>query len=468
MLLTISTTHQPATDLGYLLHKHPDRVQEFTQSHGTAHVFYPESHEHRCTAALLLEIDPQSLLRTRKSVSSPDFALAQYVNDRPFAASSLFAVALGDVFRTALKGRCTARPELPDRRLPLTLSLPAVPCRGGPEYARRLFEPLGWQVRTEPVPLDPGLPDWGDSRYVGLTLTGEHRLADALSHLYVLLPVLDGAKHYWVDDDEIEKLLRAGEGWLAGHPERAGITRRYLSRRNRLFRVAIARLAEVDDLDPGADDGGETPAITEEAPDKPPALAEQRAGAVLAALKAANARSVLDLGCGPGKLVGRLLDDPQFTQVTGVDVSQAAIQFAHDRLRVETMPAAQRSRLTLLTGSVVYRDDRFAGHDAAVLMEVIEHIDPSRLPAMEQVVFGRAAPRAVVVTTPNAEYNALYEGLDHDAMRHTDHRFEWDRARFESWAREVAATYGYQVRFLPVGHEDPQHGASTQMGVFHR
>lgn len=470
MLLTISTTHQPATDLGFLLHKHPDRVQEFTQSYGTAHVFYPEAHAQRCTAALLLEIDPQSLLRTRKSVNSPDFALAQYVNDRPYAASSLFAVALGDVFRTALKGRCTARPELPGAALPLTLRLPAVPCRGGPEYARRLFEPLGWQVDAEPVPLDPGLPDWGDSRYVGLTLTGEHRLADALSHLYVLLPVLDGAKHYWVDHDEIEKLLRAGEGWLAGHPERAGITRRYLSRRNRLFQVAIARLAEVDDLDPATstDIDGETSLISEEPADKPPALADQRVGAVLSALKSANAHSVVDLGCGPGNLVGRLLADPQFTQVTGVDVSQSAIQYAHKRLHVETMAASQRSRLSLLTGSVVYRDDRFTGHDAAVLMEVIEHIDPSRLPAMEQVVFGRTAPRTVVVTTPNAEYNALYEGLDHDAMRHADHRFEWSRAQFGAWARDVAEKYGYQVRILPVGHEDPQHGAATQMGVFNR
>nr|WP_246421865.1 hypothetical protein [Nocardiopsis mwathae] len=272
--MTITTTRRPATDLGYLLHEHPDRVQCFAQSFGTAHVFYPEAGADRCTAALMLEVDPQEPLRARTTVRSPDFALARYVDDRPYAAASLFAVALGDTFRSALKGRCPARPDLAVTALPLTLSLPAVPCRGGAARARSLFEPLGWQVDAVPVPLDPGLPGWGDSRYVGLTLTGEMRLADALSHLYVLLPAMDGAEHYRVAEDEIDKLARAGEGWLSGHPERAWITRRYLSRRQRLFSAAIARLDEVDDL-PGSDAGADPdepadPAAPVAEPGEPP------------------------------------------------------------------------------------------------------------------------------------------------------------------------------------------------------
>ncbi|GAA3758593.1 SAM-dependent methyltransferase [Spinactinospora alkalitolerans] len=513
MLLTISTTHRPATDLGFLLHKHPDRVQRFEQSYGTAHVFYPEAGPDACTAALLLEVDPQALLRARRGANSPDFALAQYVNDRPFAASSLFAVALGDVFRSALKGRCAARPELPGTALPLVLKLPAVPCRGGAERARRMFEPLGWEVEAEPVPLDPGLPDWGDSRYVALTLTGEQRLADALSHLYVLLPVLDGAKHYWVSGEEVDKLLRAaGEtaarsasieggggrraGWLKDHPERDFITRRYLARRGRLVRTAIERLAEVEDVAEEAAEEGDTaqaadpvseeaagwagtsgsagsvepadPAPPAETDERGPSLADQRAGAVLAVLKAEGARRVVDLGCGSGRLLGRLLDDPVFERVTGVDVAANAVEWAHRRLRTERMPERQRRRLELFVGSLVYRDARFSGHDAAVLMEVVEHVDPSRLPALERVVFGHAAPRTVVVTTPNVEYNARYDGLEEGRLRHADHRFEWTRARFRAWADGVAEEYGYRVRYLPVGHDDPGLGPSTQMGVFTR
>ncbi|MCY9785858.1 3' terminal RNA ribose 2'-O-methyltransferase Hen1 [Nocardiopsis sp. EMB25] len=501
MLLTITTTATPATDLGYLLHKHPDKAQSFEQSFGTAHVFYPEATDERCTAALMLEVDPRSLLRSRTSVNSPDFALAQYVNDRPFATSSLFTVALGRVFGSALKGRCNTRPELARTPIPLTLALPAVPCRGGADRARSLFEPLGWRVAAEPVPLDPGLPGWGDSHYLSLTLTGTMPLSEALSHLYVLLPAMDGAKHYWVDESEVDKLLRAGgatggdgddgPGWLASHPERGWITRRYLNRRDRYVRTALARLAEADDRtgdeeadDPATEDTAAAPAREE----RGPSLAEQRAGAVLAVLSAERATSVIDLGCGSGKLLERLVEDRALERITGVDVSTVSLERAHRALCRGCHPDGRGrhrplfagadgaregsgdrlSRPELLVGSVVYRDARFSGHDAAVLMEVVEHLDPSRLSAMEESVFGAAQPRVVVVTTPNAEYNRHYEGLPEGAFRHDDHRFEWTRAEFTAWAEGVAERNGYAVRFLPVGPEHPETGAPTQMGVFTR
>ena len=251
VLLTISTTHEPATDLGYLLHKHPGRVQSFTESVGTAHVFYPEATERRCTAALLLEVDPVALVRGRKGPPGDGFALGQYVNDRPYAASSMLAMALKDVFRTALTGRCDARPELAQAPIPLTIHVPSMPCRGGADLLRRLFEPLGWQVEASVGQLDHAVPEWGESRYLDVRLTGDVRLADALNHLYVLLPVLDDAKHYWVSDDEVDKLIRAGGGWLSAHPDRELITRRYLAHRRELAASALARLAEVDDTDAG-------------------------------------------------------------------------------------------------------------------------------------------------------------------------------------------------------------------------
>ncbi|GAB3734879.1 3' terminal RNA ribose 2'-O-methyltransferase Hen1 [Nocardiopsis nanhaiensis] len=501
MLLTITTTAKPATDLGYLLHKHPDKAQSFEQSFGTAHVFYPEATDERCTAALLLEVDPQALLRSRTSVSTPDFALAQYVNDRPYASSSLFTVALGRVLRTAVRGVCESRPELARTPIPLVLHLPAVPCRPGPERARALFEPLGWEVRAEPVPLDPGLPGWGDSHYLSLTLTGTLRLSEALSHLYVLLPALEGGqKHYWVDSTEIDKLLRAGgapvdgvengdgggAGWLAGHPERGWITRRYLARRERYVRTALSRLAESEDRGSGEDTGNGTAGVPHDpaVEEREPSLSEQRAGAVLAALNSERVGSVIDLGCGNGKLLERLVKDRGLDRITGVDVHLGSLEAAHRKLCKGCHPGggrghrplfadtrggeakAHRDRSELLLGSVVYRDRRFHGHDAAVLMEVVEHLDPSRLPAMENVVFGEAAPRVVVVTTPNIEYNRHYEGLEAGAFRHADHRFEWTRAEFTAWADRVAGEHGYSVRHLPVGPEHPETGAPTQMGVF--
>ena len=468
MLLTITTTRAPATDLGYLLHKHPGRAQEFDVSVGTAHVFYPEATDARCMVALLLEVDPIALVRGRRGPAREGFALGQYVNDRPYAASSLLSVAISRVFRTAMAGRCDARPELAGLPMPLEVHVPAMPCRGGPDLAAGLFEPLGWTVQAATVPLDETVPAWGISRYVDLRLTGEVRLADALNHLYVLLPVLDDTKHYWVSDDEVEKLIRAGAGWLATHPARSTISSRYLAHQSGLTRTALDRLAEVDDADPDRlDDAVLAPEVGDET-DRPVPLVELRRRAVLAALREAGARRVGDLGCGEGALVAALLADPAFTEIVAVDVSARVLETASRRLRLDTMPDRQRERLRLFQSSLTYRDDRLRGLDAAVLMEVIEHVDPPRLLALESALFGGAAPQTVIITTPNAEHNVRFAALANGAFRHSDHRFEWTRAEFGDWTRRVAESFGYDVRLRPVGSDDPVVGPATQMAVFNR
>nr|WP_202432464.1 3' terminal RNA ribose 2'-O-methyltransferase Hen1 [Streptomyces sp. SID7804] len=474
--MTISTTgtdRRPATDLGFLLHKHPDKAQAFSTSYGTAHVLYPEATAERCTAALLLEVDTVALVRRGKGKGrggAPDAALAQYVNDRPYAASSLLAVALSSVFSSALHGVCRARPELPRQPRPLRIEVPALPARGGPALVSRLFEPLGWTVTADPVALDTEFPAWGDSRYVRLVLeAGTLTLAEALRHLYVLLPVLDDAKHYWVSSDEVDKLLRAGEGWLPGHPEQKLITSRYLSRRWSLTRRAterleLVRLAEADDTDVEQLDNA-VEAETE-AEERPAPLAVQRRDAILAELRASGAARVLDLGCGQGQLVQELLRDPSFTEIVGVDVSMRALTIASRRLRLDRMGERQAARVKLLQGSLAYSDKRLKGYDAAVLSEVIEHLDLPRLPALEYAVFDVARPRTVLVTTPNVEYNVRWESLPAGHVRHGDHRFEWTREEFRAWAGKVAARHGYGVDFRPVGPDDPEVGPPTQMAVF--
>ncbi|MDX3325633.1 3' terminal RNA ribose 2'-O-methyltransferase Hen1 [Streptomyces sp. ME02-6979-3A] len=476
MFLTISTTgtpERPATDLGYLLHKHPDKAQTFSTSHGTAQVFYPEASAERCTAALLLEVDPVALVRRGKGKGrggAPDAALAQYVNDRPYAASSLLSVAMTTVFKSALNGVCRAMPERAGEPLPLRIEVPALPARGGAELVHKLFGPLGWaRVDAVAVPLDEQFPEWGDSRYVRLVLEGELRLADALRQLYVLLPVLDDAKHYWVAPDEVDKLLRAGEGWLAGHPEQKLITSRYLSRRWGLTRQAmerleLVRLAESDDLEvESVDNAVDETTDTEE---KPVPLAERRREAILEALRAAGATRVLDLGCGQGQLVQALLKDVRFTEIVGVDVSMRALTVAARRLKLDRMGERQAGRITLRQGALTYTDKQLKGYDAAVLSEVVEHLDLPRLPALEYAVFGSARPRTVLVTTPNVEYNVRWETLPAGHVRHSDHRFEWTREEFRDWSGQVAARHGYTVEFVPVGPEDPEVGPPTQMAVF--
>jgi 3' terminal RNA ribose 2'-O-methyltransferase Hen1 len=464
VLLTVSTTHRPATDLGYLLHKHPDRVQEFRQSFGTVTVFYPEATEERCTVALLLDVDPIRLARSRAR-NTPDFSLAQYVNDRPYAASSLLGVAMADVFSTARSGRCASRQELADSAMPLEVVVPVLPCRGGADIAHRFFEPLGWSVEADPIALDDAFPEWGDSRYLRLRLTGVLRLADALNQLHVLLPVLDESKHYWQGPDEVDKLLRSGGGWLARHPEADLITRRYLGRRGVLVGAALARLAELGDEPEESVGPSEEEEVGQPEVQRLP-LNAQRHDAVLQALLELGARSVVDLGCGPGLFLERLVGTPAFTRVAGSDVDTRSLERAARRLHVDRMSERQSERLTLFQGALTYEDERYAGFDAAVLMEVVEHVDPSRLPALEHVVFGAARPGAVLVTTPNAEYNPLYAGMT--GMRHPDHRFEWSRAEFARWSEDVAAAHGYRVERRGIGEVDEARGCPTQLAVFTR
>ena len=461
VLLTLSTTHKPATDLGFLLHKHPDRVQRFSLPFGEAVVFYPEAGPDRCSATLLLEIDPVGLVR--RASGGGQRSLFDYVHDRPYVASSFMCVALTTVFKSAMRGVCEPRPELAATAIPLTAELPAVPARGGEPVVRRLFEPLGYMVDVSPLDLDPQFPDWG-ARHVGLRLSADVRLADLLTHLYVLLPVLDDDKHYWVSDDEIDKLLRHGDGWLSTHPEREFISRRYLKHQRRLWRDALARLE-----DEGGDDAVDPEvAIPEEVFEEKVLLRDQRLGSVLSVLKAAGARRVLDLGCGSGQLIELLLRDGAFQEIVGVDISTRTLATASRRLRLDRLPEAKQGSVRLLQGGLTYRDKRLAGFDAAALVEVIEHVDPPRLSALEQNVFGSARPQTVVVTTPNADYNVRWETLPAGERRHPDHRFEWTRDELAGWAGSVCERFGYAVRVLPIGPEDAEVGPPTQMAVFSR
>jgi 3' terminal RNA ribose 2'-O-methyltransferase Hen1 len=460
MLLTLTLTRPPATDLGFLLHKHPERLQEFSLPFGAAHVFYPEAGEERCTAALLLDVDPVGLIRRGVRFARLD----QYVNDRPYVASSFVSVALSRVFNTALAGRCNARPELPEEVLPLEARLSVLPVRGGEEVLRRLFEPLGYELDAVQHPLDERFPEWGASRYHTVHLRGDVRLRELLTHLYVLIPVLDAQKHYWVGDDEVQKLLARGEGWLPSHPDRELIVNRYLKYQRPLARQALEQL--LADEEPAVDEDAEQREAEEEAVEEPLRLNEQRHGAVVAALRASGAGRVLDLGCGSGKLLRSLLVEPSFEKIVGVDISYAALEIARRRLRLERLAPRQRERVELFQTALTYRDKRLAGFDAAAVVEVIEHLDEPRLRSFERVVFAHAKPKAVVVTTPNQEYNAKFEGLPAGRFRHRDHRFEWTRAEFEAWAGRVAAENAYRVRFLPIGPEDPELGAPTQMAIF--
>ncbi len=457
----------PATDLGYLLHKNPSRVHKFDLSFGQATVFYPEASAERCTVCLLLEVDPIGLVRRKSGPAGDAGMLRQYVNDRPYVASSFLSVAISEVFGTALGGRSKDRPELAAKAIPFEVRIPVLPSRAGEQLIRDLFEPIGYTVAAERIPLDPNFPDWGASRYYSVMLTGSQRLQDLLSHINVLVPVLDNEKHYWVGDDEIEKLLRRGGIWLPVHPAKEQIARRYLKHRKSLAQQAIERLDTDDEVE--NDTNGAAPHKApgrEESLETRISLNLHRIAHVAATVREMGAKSVIDLGCGEGKLIRELMKQRQLERIVGMDVSLRSLEITRDRLRLDELTPAFRDRVKLMHGSLMYRDRRLTGFDLATVIEVIEHLDVARLRAFERVLFEHARPKAALITTPNADYNIRFEMLSAGVFRHPDHRFEWTRAEFGQWAAGIGSRFGYEVRFDGIGEVDEALGAPTQMALF--
>lgn len=432
-------------------------------SFGKAHVFYPEATKERCTAALLLDVDPVGLVRG-KGPSGEGFSLEQYVNDRPYAASSFLSVAISQVFGTALSGKSSTHEHLIKQAIPLEATVAVLPCRGGERFLRELFEPIGYEVEAVRHPLDVTFSEWGESVYFTVTLRKNTSLQELLTHLYVLIPVLDNDKHYWVGNDEVEKLLRHGTGWLEEHPAKEMIALRYLKHRKSLAKEALARLITEEGIDP--DEIEKVHQSEEEALEAKISLHEQRLDTVLEVIKNAGAKRVLDLGCGEGKLLRLLLRTKQVDEIVGLDVSMQSLERARDRLQYDNLRPKDQARIKLIHGSLMYRDKRLSGFDAAAVVEVIEHLDEPRLEAFERVLFEFARPSLAVVTTPNREYNVRFENLPAGKFRHKDHRFEWTRTEFSNWAQSICKRFGYEVELFPIGESDPILGAPSQMGVF--
>lgn len=479
-MITITTTMDPATDLGFILHKHPDRIQSFDITYGKAHVFYPEANREQCTVALIVDIDPMKIAGRGNNRQLPEQALQDYVNDRPYAATSHLSSAMMDLFSTAISGRCNARPELPQTVMPLTATVASLPCRHNDALIHRFFGPLGYDVTAESIPLDDRFPQWGASRFYNVTLHAGTTVQLLLKHLCVLIPVLDNSKHFDVNEDEIKKFMRLAEGWIETHPERELITRRYLRHRRRLVEKANAAIQQlIDDLpeesqNPDAEDHDDRTGNDDDSRrepieadiEKPMRLSDLRIAAVMDELRNTKAKTVVDLGCGEGELLPYLLAEPEFSKIVGSDVSPFALDAAARRVKTRQMTPTERQRVELVQSSLIYRDQRLHGFDAAVAMEVIEHLDPPKVGAFTQVVLGEARPGTLIVTTPNVEYNQLFAIMRTSGLRHRDHRFEWTREEFRAWAEAAAGRHEYDVAISGIGNADEQHGQPTQMAVF--
>ncbi len=459
MVLNIKTTGENANNLGFLLHKHPSRYQTETLPYGTVHMFYPEISKELCSFVMFVEINSIALARTTKDNYSATFKLGHYVNDRPYVASSFLTTVISKFLGSALNGKCNKHPNLVEEQFSLEIEVSVVKSIKGKLQIANFFEPLGYKVSVEEKQLDSSNLNWGVSSYFNLKL--EHNsitISDLLSHLYVLLPVLDNNKHYYVSEDEVEKLLNKGETWLKNHPAKELITKKYLKFKKSYTQLALEQLSEEIIT--------ETNNISQQTDIKKTSLHQIRLETVVETFKALHVKTIVDLGCGEGKLLKLLLKEAQFQNILGMDISYRSLEIAKKRLYWDTLSEYQKQKIKLIHGSLNYKDQRISGFEGAALVEVIEHLDKPRLESLEQVVFKYAKPQYIIVTTPNREYNVLFEGLKEGQMRHQDHRFEWTRKEFEMWGSRIAETFNYEVTYKPLGEINEQYGGPSQMAIF--
>lgn len=467
MHLNIRATGAGAGMLSHLLAKNPNNLYDRMEKEARVRIVFTASSEEETEALIYVTPDPVELV---KGTSSAHNDITQYINDREFVVSSLFCTYIRSALGTALNGKPKeAYLSWVDQPLALELEFGPVASNLPDLSLEELFTALGYEVQLERgnAEYSFNLKSRSSVRYI--KLKAKQTLQTALRQLFVLIPALDDYKHYYISDDEVDKIRRYGEGWLENHPQRGLILKRTLRfagaiKQYEELMVRDGNLQESRTLD-GARVGeiGEETAAPAEAPKV--RLNDLRYAAIADVVEGlAVKRSIVDFGSGEGKLSVRLSSVPGVSEIKAVEPSATAQMRALDRFA----KLVGRPGITVpepVTGSLFYYDESLRGKDVMILCEVIEHIDEYRLGRVMDTIFHEYAPGTLIITTPNKEYNAVYE-MDQEEMRHGDHRFEWDREAFAVWCSRWTSAYKYSVQLSGIGELAQEYGYPTQMAIF--
>jgi 3' terminal RNA ribose 2'-O-methyltransferase Hen1 len=468
MLLTITCRGENATDIGYVLRKRPGRLLRFDRNKNTIGVlmYWPRVEDDLCQFAMQLDIDPLDMSPRRPGAIAAS-NLFDYVNDRPYATSRLMGSAIAWFLREALYDRPLpegAPDDVRERVFDLEARIFAFEERG---LAKDAFEALGYETDVTPHVLDDEHPSWGLSPYADVRVRKNETVTELLQHLHVMLSALPKpSKNESATKEVAERLLRVSGTWLADHPMRNKLVWRYLSYDRALASDVMDKLACTTSEDTASDGATSDDATDAEPKAKHVPLHTQVLDTVSAIIRESGCTSVLDAGCGDGKLVRLLLGIEQVERIGAADVSATSLRRLQSKL-TERRRTAMPDNLDVFQASVTMSDDRLRGYDAICAIEVVEHIDPRRIRDLERVVFEESGASLIVVTTPNREYNRVY-GIPSDLLRHPDHRFEWTRDEFARWVTHVCETYGYTSDMRGVGEVDEAAGQPTLVATFRK
>ncbi|WP_407270561.1 3' terminal RNA ribose 2'-O-methyltransferase Hen1 [Radiobacillus sp. PE A8.2] len=443
MQLTIHATGENVQVLSFLLAKNPTNLYERESKGHLVRMFYSKFMPSEVEATIFVTPDSIELVKNNNNA----YDITHYINDREFAVSSIFTSLIRSALATALNGNTKEEYQAWVKHcFPFTFGFGPVSTDLSDEQITNLFEPLGYEIDIEKRELDYdfSLKTTNHVRYINIH--GTTTLQTGLRQLFVLIPVLDNYKHYYIDEKEIDKLQRYGEGWLDQHPSKDMIIRRALR-----FKELYSQLEDK------VEQQETTPKVR---------LNELRYQKIAETVQQLTDRkSIVDFGSGEGKLAYKLGFVSGVEEILAVEPSETATtraiaRFEHGESEVGFVSP------TPVWGSLYYFDQRLVNKDVIILCEVIEHIDEYRLPKIIQTILQKYQPRALIITTPNSEYNNVYE-LD-QAYRHSDHRFEWTRNQFQACCTAATEQHPYRLHFDGIGEEHPSFGQPTQMCTFIR
>lgn len=451
MQLTIKAIGENSRVISYLLSKNPSNLYDRDEKGSRVRLVYTAFTEEETELLIYVTPDPVELVR-----NSPNtFDITQYINDREFAVSSLFCSYIKSALATALNGKPKDDfIKWVDYKFDLILGFGPVASDLPDAVIESIFTPIGYEVKIERGITDYSfkLKSRSSARYINLT--GRQTLQNAIRHLFILIPVLDNYKHYYMDKSEVDKLERYGTGWLDDHPMRDLIIKRALKFKELISEVASPKK---EDLLQGDSEPVEESEIKVR-------LNEQRYQTIVDIVtKLPQKETVVDFGSGEGKLSVRLGFIPGVKEVLAVEPSQVS-QLRAIRKIDKVRSSEGFVAPTQVWGSLFYFDTRLCDKDVMILSEVIEHIDEYRLAPIIETVFAQYSPKTLIINTPNYEYNVVFEMKDN--LRHSDHRFEWTREQFSLWCKELGARYNYSVNIGGIGEEDTDHGFPTQIAIF--
>ena len=496
MYLTVKAAGPHAGMISHLLAKNPHNRYERNEKGARVRLIYSAFAEEKIEFTIFATPDPIDLVKG----SPHSYDITQYINDREFVVSSLFCSYIRPALGTALNGKPKADyADWVEHVFPLEVTFGPVASNLPDAVIESLFTALGYEADIERGAAEYTFDLKSRSSVRNIRVSGQATLQQMLRQLFILMPVLDDYKHYYIGTEEIDKLQRYGEGWLQDHPQQELIIKRalrfapliadYRKLAGDNVQKAAVNLLDTNTTDtdantlqqPGneqittgitASQQGEADTLSssadvQETAVPPIRLNELRYQAIVDQVSSLpRRRSVVDFGAGEGKLSVRLAGIEGVEQVYAVEPSAYAGLRALERFgKLER--EGQQIVPRLVTGSLFYRDDQWAGQDVIILCEVIEHINEHRLPQVMATLLDEYHPETLIMTTPNREYNAVYE-MEEQEIRHTDHRFEWTRAEWADHCQDWVSGRPYEVSLHGIGDISEIHGQPTQMAVFRR